>query len=64
MTSVSLMLSSNTTSLPTPSTPAFYLQGTNTTKLEAEDYGRQSLQGIGTAAEISGGVTITEMDPR
>ncbi|KAF3340939.1 cysteine-rich receptor-like protein kinase 33 [Carex littledalei] len=65
MALISLMLGSKTICIPTPSTPAFFIQGTSSTKMEAENYDRQRLQGIGTTTEISvSGVTITEMGPR
>lgn len=66
MASVSLMLSSNSINMPIPSTPAFCIQGTNTTETDAENYDRQSRRGIGTRPnQISvNSVTITEMDPR
>lgn len=66
MTSVALMLSSNSMSIPTPSTPAFFIQGTSSTETEVEDYDRQSRRGIEMRPDrISvNHLTITEMEPR
>jgi hypothetical protein len=66
MTSVALMLSSNSMNFPTPATPAFFIQGTDSTRSETEDYDNESRGGIVTRPnQLSvNRVTITEMDPR
>jgi hypothetical protein len=66
MASVAVMLSSNSMTVPTPSTPAFFAEDTDTTNSETEDYDNESRRGIVTRPnQLSANhVTITEVDAR